>query len=115
MKLTPTELAYVRSQGLYITEKCDGCGKLLNQSFRYTIAEKPEVYCSAACRDRVFFEDWREAKKRANPRKCACCGATLESKRRQATFCDHACQMRFHRTGQSRTTGQGRETVTPPL
>ena len=43
MKLTAAELAYVGSQGLYITEKCDGCGKLLNQAFRYTIAGKPEA------------------------------------------------------------------------
>jgi hypothetical protein len=27
----------------------------LNQSFRYTISGKAEIYCSAACRDRVFF------------------------------------------------------------
>jgi len=30
MKLTAAELVHVRAQGLYITEKCDGCGKLLN-------------------------------------------------------------------------------------
>ena len=34
MKLNPTELAYVRSQGLYIAEKCGGCATLLNQSLR---------------------------------------------------------------------------------
>ena len=55
MKLTARELAYVRSQGLYITEKCDACGKLLNRSFRYTITGKPEVYCTGVCRDLVFF------------------------------------------------------------
>ena len=40
MKLTAAELTYVRSQGLYITERCDACGKLLNRSFRYTITGK---------------------------------------------------------------------------
>ncbi len=45
MKLPAAELAYVRSQGLYVTEKCDGCSKLLNQSVRYTIKDRPEVYC----------------------------------------------------------------------
>jgi hypothetical protein len=43
MKLSAAELASVRAQGLYITEKCDGRGKLLNQAFRYTIARKPEA------------------------------------------------------------------------
>jgi len=38
MKLTATELAYVRSRGLYVTGQCDGCGKLLNQTFRHMIA-----------------------------------------------------------------------------
>ena len=65
MKLTPAELAYVRAKGLYITEKCDGCGELLNQSVRWTITGKPEVYCSAECRDLVFFEDRREVKEQA--------------------------------------------------
>jgi len=37
MRPTSTELACLRAQGLYITEKCDGCGNLLNQSIRYTI------------------------------------------------------------------------------
>ena len=64
MRLSPAELAFVRSQSLYITEKCDACGKLLNQTFSYTITEKPEVYCSAGCRDLVFFGNPREAQKR---------------------------------------------------
>ena len=67
MKLTASELAYVRSQGLYLTEKCDGCGKLLNQALRYTITGKSEVYCSAVCRELAFFGDRREAKKHASP------------------------------------------------
>lgn len=112
MKLTSEELAYVPSLGLYITEKCDGCGKILNQTVRYTITGKPGVYCSAACRDFAFFGDQREAKKQANGRKCAYCGATLEGKRRQASFCDHTCQMRFHRTEQASATGEAQETVT---
>lgn len=32
MRLAAVEVTYVCSQGLYITEKCDGCGKLLNQA-----------------------------------------------------------------------------------
>jgi hypothetical protein len=37
MKLTAAELAYVRSQGFYISQKCDGCRKLLNQTVQHTI------------------------------------------------------------------------------
>lgn len=57
MKLNPQELAYVRSKGLYLTEKCDGCGKVLNQAHRWTIKDLPEVYCSEKCRDLAFFGD----------------------------------------------------------
>jgi hypothetical protein len=84
MEISAHELAYVRVQGLYITEKCDGCGKLLNQTFRYTIAGKMKVYCSAGCRDPAFFGDTREAKKRSTPGNCVYCGITLEGKRRGA-------------------------------
>jgi len=115
MKLTPAELAFVRSKGLYITEKCDGCGKALNQTFRYTITRRPEVYCSATCRDFAFFGDRHEARKRTTPRNCAYCGATLETKRRQAIFCDHKCQVRFDRTRKPIATAEARETVTVGL
>jgi hypothetical protein len=101
MKLTATELASVRTQGPYITEKCDGCGKLLNQSFRYTITGRPEVYCSAACRDFAFFEDRREAKKQASPRRCVYCGAGLNGKKRDAIYCDAKCRMRANRAERS--------------
>ena len=57
MKLNAEEMIYARSLGLFITEKCDGCGKLLNHSIRYTITGKAGVYCSAPCRDLPFFGD----------------------------------------------------------
>jgi len=86
MKLIAAELAYVRAHALCITEKCHGCGKLMNQPFRYTIAGNPEAYCSAACRDLVFFGDRREARKHSTPGKCVYCGATLDGKRRGGTL-----------------------------
>ena len=113
MKLTATELAYVRSQGLYITEKCDGCGTLLNQTFRYTRAGKPEAYCSAACRDLVFFGDRREARKHSTPGKCVYCGATLEGKRRGALYCDEVCKKRVGRTGRAQSMAEPQITGTP--
>jgi endogenous inhibitor of DNA gyrase (YacG/DUF329 family) len=94
MKLTAAELAYVRSQGLYITEKCDGCGKLLNQTVRYTITGRPEVFCSAECRDKVFFADSAEAKKRPSSRVCLVCGISLQDMNRGTLYCSNRCRMR---------------------
>ncbi len=94
MTLTAAELAYVQAQGLYITEKCDGCGKLLNHSVRYTITGKAGVYCSAPCRDLSFFGDRHEVKKQATPGRCANCGGPLQAKRRGAIYCDDICRKR---------------------
>jgi hypothetical protein len=113
VKLTSTELAYVRSRDLHVTEKCDGCAKLLNQTVRYTISGRPEVYCSAACRDSAFFGDRREAKKAASPGKCAYCGGRLERKKPGAIFCDDVCRKRFSRTKWSSSTGESQESRTP--
>ena len=112
MKLPENELAYVRAKGLCITEKCDECGKLLNQSFRYTIAGKPDVYCSAICRDLVFFGDRGEARKRATPKVCAHCGAQLEDKKAGALFCSPKCRMRFSRAGNSITAEEAAKSRT---
>ena len=95
MNLTAQELSYVRDQGLYVREKCDSCKAILNRSVRYTIAEKAEVYCSAKCRDGVFFEDQLERKKRSNPGRCANCGGPLQGKRRGALYCDDICRKRY--------------------
>jgi hypothetical protein len=52
MKLTAEESSKLKSQGLYIAEKCDSCGKLLNQTIRYTRPDRKGcTYCSAECRD----------------------------------------------------------------
>jgi hypothetical protein len=113
VKLTPAELASVRSKGVYITEKCDGCGKLLNQSVRYTIAGKPEVYCSAECRDAVFFGDQREVNKHAGKRRCANCGGGLQTKKRGAVYCDDVCRKRATRKERCVTTGKVERSRTP--
>jgi hypothetical protein len=120
MKLTASELAYVGAQGLYITEKCDGCGKILNQTVRYTISGKPEVYCSAVCRDLVFFGDRQEVMKRATPGKCAYCGGSLKGKKRGSIFCDDPCRKAHSRkikrimtreAEKSRTSAQSNQEV----
>jgi hypothetical protein len=114
MRLTAAELASVRAQGLYITEKCDVCGKPLNQTFPYTIAGKLEVYCSAACRDSAFFGDRGEAKKHATPGKCAYCSGSLKGKKRDSIFCDDACRKAHSRKIQRITTAEVEKSRTPP-
>ena len=92
MKLTIAELIYVRSQGLYLTQKCDGCGTPLNQTVQYTIAGRREVYyCTPICRDTAFFGDRREGKKHSTPGKCAHCCGSLKAKKRGSFFCDDSC------------------------
>jgi hypothetical protein len=113
MELSTPEFAYVRAKDLYITGKCDGCGKLLNQTFRYTIAGKSEVYCSAGCRDLSFFGDAREAKKRSTPGKCVYCRAPLDGKRRGALYCDEICKKRAARAGRAYPTAEPQITGTP--
>lgn len=97
MKLTATELAFVRRKGLYNTEMCDRRETLLNQTLRYTITGKPEAYCSAACRDLVFFGDCREVRMRSTPENCAYSGATLEGRNRGTIYCSNKCRMRENR------------------
>jgi hypothetical protein len=113
MKLTSAELVCLRAKGLYITEKCDGCGKLLNQTIRFTITGKPQVYCSAACRDLAFFGDRQEAKKRATPGKCTYGGGNLKGKKRGSIFCDDACRKAHSRKIQRMTTAEVEKSRTP--
>ena len=113
MKLTAAELAYVRSQGLYLTEKCDACGKPLNQAVRYTIAGQPEAYCSPACRDLVFFRDRLEARKHSSPGRCTYCGVKLEGKRRDALYCDEKCKKRLARKKERRFAPRAQLSGTP--
>ena len=113
MNLTAQELSYIRCQGLYLKEKCDACEAILNQSVRYTIAGKAEVYCSAKCRDGVFFEDQLERKKRANPGRCANCGGPLQGKKRDAIYCSESCRKRHSRRNGANPAGQVKKSRTP--
>ena len=113
MKLTAAELAAVRRQGFCVTEKCDHCEKLLNQTFRYTIAGKAEAYCSSGCRDLAFFQDPYEATKRCTPGKCVYCGGSLKGKKRGALYCDNVCRMRHTRVRERKATRQVEKSRTP--
>ena len=114
MKLATAELALGRTHGFYVTERCDGCKKLLNQTVHYTIAGKPQVYCSAACRDSAFFRDRSEAKKHATPGRCAYCSGSLKGKKRGSIFCDDTCRKGHSRKIQRITTAEVEKSRTPP-
>jgi hypothetical protein len=86
MKLTAAELASVRAQGLYVTEKCNDCGRLLNRTVRYTITGRPEAYCSAVCRGAVFFGDRYTAKKRSSPGRCGSAVACSTGRKEGRSF-----------------------------
>ena len=113
MEISAHELAYVRSQGLYITQLCDGCGRLLNQTVQYTIAGRREVYCSAVCRDTALFSDRHDVKKWATPGKCAYCGGSLKGKKRGAIYCGDVCRMRHSRVRERTGTQQVKGSRTP--
>ena len=113
MKLTAAELTHVCSQGLYITEKCDACPKLLNQTRRYTIAGRQEVYCSAVCRDPAFFGDLCQARRHSAPGKCIYCGGSLKGKKRGSLFCDDTCRKAYSRKIDRMTTAGVEKSRTP--
>ena len=113
MRLTVAELASVRALGLFVTEKCDGCGKLLNQTFRYTIAGRSQAFCSAMCRDSAVYVDRREARKHSTPGKCVYCGGSLKGKRRGTLYCDEICKKRMARVGPGQIAGGSKTTGTP--
>lgn len=115
MNFTARELSYIQSQGLYVREKCDSCGAILNQSVRYTITGKAEVYCSAKCRDAAFFEDQLERKKRSNPGRCANCGGPLQGKKRDAIYCSESCRKRHSRRNRTNSAGGVKKSRTPNL
>jgi hypothetical protein len=50
MKLSKSQIAELRSRGIYITEACDRCGQLLG-SVRWTRKGEPGEWCSRECRD----------------------------------------------------------------
>jgi|SRR6516165_12547549 hypothetical protein len=89
----------LHERGMWITEACDKCGRLLG-SVRWTRKNEPGEWCSAECRDGI-----RVARK-ANTGRCRECGVVLEGKRVDSEFCASAHRMRFNRRSRK---GQERE------
>jgi hypothetical protein len=115
MRLAVAELDHLRSQGLFIRDKCDACGKVLNQAFRFTMPDRAQVFCSGQCRDSRFFSNWGDAHKHSTPGRCAYCGASLRNKNRGAIFCDDRCRKAFSRRGPVKSAPRPQKCRTPAL
>jgi hypothetical protein len=85
MRLTEEQSrALLAKHGLYVTEACDRCGKLLGP-VRFTRSGESGKWCSRLCRDGVEHKVGV----------CRGCGASLEGKRKGALFCSDVCRMRL--------------------
>jgi len=73
----------LRIHGAYVTEACDGCGKILGP-VRYTSWGGKGEWCSQLCRDGV---GWKVGV-------CRGCGTPLNGKRKDAIYCSRTCRMR---------------------
>ena len=76
MKLTREQSQkLLRECGVWITEACDKCGKLLG-AVRWTSRDEPGEWCSAGCRDGIPI-----SKPEATEKRCLECDVPLEGRR----------------------------------
>jgi len=70
MRLTETQSrALLAKHGVYVTEVCDACGKILGH-VRFTRYGEPGEWCSRECRDGVqVAERYRATRRGGRPRK----------------------------------------------
>lgn len=93
MKLTREQSQkLLRERGIWITEACDKCGKLLG-SVRWTRKGEPGEWCSAQCRDGIKAS----ATQPADSKTCMECGVPLTGKRSDSEFCSRTHLMRHRR------------------
>jgi hypothetical protein len=94
MQLTDKQTRQLlHNQGVYVTEVCDTCGKILGPE-RFTRQGEGGAWCSRACRDGADHK----------PGVCRGCGTSLIGKRKGAIYCDRTCRMRIVRNeGQNHT------------
>lgn len=84
MRLTEAQSReLLRTHGAYVTEACDGCGKILGP-IRYTSHREKGECCSQLCRDGV--------ERKAGV--CRNCATPLNGKRKGSIYCDRTCRMR---------------------
>ena len=84
MRLTEAQSRELLAKyGVFVTEVCDRCGKILGH-VRFARYGEPGEWCSRLCRDGI------EHKAGA----CRTCGASLSGKRKGSLFCNSTCRMR---------------------
>jgi len=84
MQLTEAQnCELLRKHGAYITEACDGCGKILGH-VRFTRYGEAGEWCSRLCRDGIEHKAGS----------CRSCGADLKGKRKGALFYSDVCRKR---------------------
>jgi hypothetical protein len=74
----------LQKYGVYVTEACDKCAKILG-AIRFTRHGEPGEWCSKNCRD--GFE--------RKSGTCLGCGVPLNGKRKGASFCSDVCRKRY--------------------
>jgi len=74
----------LQKHGVYVSEACDKCGKILGQ-VRLTRYGQTGEWCSKRCRD--GFE--------RKPGTCLGCGVPLNGTRKGAVFCSDVCRKRW--------------------
>lgn len=62
MQLTRNQQADLRERGIFASEICDKCGKILG-AVRYTRRGEPGEWCSHECRDGIAAVQEREARR----------------------------------------------------
>jgi hypothetical protein len=82
---------FLRERGVYATEACDCCGRILG-AVRYTKAGESGAWCSRQCRDGADAHA---------PGTCWTCGASLAGLRRGTKFCSGTCRKRENRKSRS--------------
>lgn len=90
----------LRERGIWITEACDRCGKLLG-SIRWTRKGELGEWCSAECRDGIAMP---ETVSSVQAKRCLECGVPLHGKRSDSKFCSDVHSKRYRRRGTSSTS-----------
>jgi hypothetical protein len=86
----------LREQGVYATEICDKCGKILGH-VRFTRSGDAGAWCSRLRRDGVEHEAGV----------CRAYGTSLNGKRRGSLYCSPSCKMRVSRNSVSDSHNNG--------
>ena len=99
MLLNTEQISAVAKLGLYLTHRCDQCGKVLNQSYYYCIRAEDNVrWCSRECQNKAM--GWIEspaAIKATSPRPeiqriCGNCDKKFITVARNGKYCSRRCE-----------------------